>query len=107
MKGLNRVSLIGHLGKDPEFKEISKDVQVAKVSMATTETYRDSMGVLKAQTDWHSLVLWGKLAQVAQKYLKKGSKLLVEGKLKCRKYQDKTGQTRYVSEVIVENILML
>lgn len=107
MKGLNRVSLIGHLGKDPDHKVINGELQVAKVTMATTETYRDKDGTLKAQTDWHSLVMWGKLAQVAQKHLKKGTHLFVEGKLKCRKYQDKAGQTKYVSEIIVENILML
>ncbi|MBL0316675.1 MAG: single-stranded DNA-binding protein [Flavobacteriales bacterium] len=107
MKGLNRVSLIGHLGKDPEYKEISGELQVAKMTLATTETYRDKEGILKAQTDWHSLVMWGKLAQVAQKHLKKGSHLFIEGKLKFRKYEDKSGQIKYVSEVIVENILML
>lgn len=107
MKGLNRISLIGHLGKDPEYKDISPDLQVAKVSMATTETYRDKDGNLKAQTDWHSLVMWGKFAKMAQKHLKKGTHLLAEGKLKCRKFEDKNGQTRYVSEVIVEKILLL
>ncbi len=107
MKGLNRVSLIGHLGQDPEIVKISESNCVAKVSIATTESYRNKLGELTTQTDWHSLVIWGKLAEVAGKHLKKGSKLFVEGKLKSRKYKDKQGVTKHVTEIIVDNIVML
>lgn len=107
MKGLNRVSLMGHLGKDPEIVQVNAGTAVAKVSMATTESYRDKSGQLKVQTDWHSLVLWGKLAELAGTHLRKGSKLFVEGKLKNRKYCDKTGIVRYVTEVIADNIVLL
>jgi single-strand DNA-binding protein len=107
MKGLNRVSLIGHLGKDPELVQVNADTRVAKMSIATTESYRDKAGQLKTQTDWHALVLWGKLAEVAAAHLRKGTKLFAEGKLKSRKYTDKEGVVRYVTEVIVDNIVML
>jgi single-strand DNA-binding protein len=107
MKGFNRITLIGHLGKNPEYKKINDTTDVAKVSMATTDTYRDKSGSFKTQTDWHSLVIWGKLACVAKDHLQKGSYLMVEGKLKCRKYEDTKGITRYVSEIIVDTILML
>jgi single-strand DNA-binding protein len=107
MKGLNRVSLIGHLGKDPEVVQVSADTRVAKVSIATSESYRDKAGQLKTQTDWHALVMWGKLAEVAGAHLRKGTKLFVEGKLKSRKYTDKQGLTKYVTEVIVDSIIII
>lgn len=107
MQGLNRVTLIGHLGKDPELRQISSEVEVAKVSFATSENYRDKEGKIKTQTDWHSLVIWGKLAAFAGQHLKKGSHLFVSGKIKCRKFVDQKGATRYVSEIIVDQIIKL
>jgi single-strand DNA-binding protein len=107
MKGLNRVSLIGHLGKDPEIVQVNEHTRVAKVSMATSESYRNKEGELKTQTDWHSLVIWGKLAELTGAHLHQGSKLFVEGKLKSRKYVDKQGLTRYVTEVIVDSIIII
>jgi single-strand DNA-binding protein len=107
MKGLNKVSLIGHLGKDPDVRAVGEGMRVSHVSLATTEMYRDKAGALKTQTDWHALVLWGKLSEVAEKHLHKGSLVYVEGKLKTRHYDDNAGGRRYVSEVIVEQLLML
>ena len=107
MKGLNKVSLIGHLGKDPDVRSVGESNKVSHVSLATTEMYRDKSGATKTQTDWHALVLWGKLSDIAEKHLHKGSLVYVEGKLKTRHYDDKSGSRRYVSEVIVEQIIML
>lgn len=107
MQGLNKVSLIGHLGKKPEVREIREELKVSHVGIATSEVYRDKDGQVKTRTEWHHLVLWGKLADVADKYLNKGSLVYVEGKLKTRQYDDKTGRRIYVSEVVVEQILML
>ena len=107
MKGLNKVTLIGHLGKTPEVKVIREKLKVSQISIATTEMYRDKDGQVKTQTDWHNLVLWDKLADMAEKYLRKGSLVYIEGKLKARQYEDKEGQRKYVSEVIVDQIIML
>lgn len=107
MKGLNKVSLIGHLGKDPDARTVGEGLRVSHMSLATTEMYRDKSGGLKTQTDWHALVLWGKLSDIAEKHLHKGSLVYVEGKLETRHYEDKSGVRRYVSEVIVEQLLML
>lgn len=107
MKGLNKVSLIGHLGKEPNARTLNEGAQVSHVSLATTEMYRDKAGEMKTHTDWHALVLWGRLSEVAVKHLRKGSLVYVEGKLKSRQYDDKAGVRRYVSEVVVDEIIML
>jgi single-strand DNA-binding protein len=107
MRGLNKVSLIGHLGKDPDLVRVNESTTVAKVSMATSESYRDKDGRLKTQTDWHSLIIWGKLAELAGAHMRKGTKLYAEGKLKSRKYTDKAGIVRYVTEVIVDSIILI
>jgi single-strand DNA-binding protein len=107
MKGLNKVSLIGHLGKNPDVRMVGEGMRVSHLSLATTEMFRDKSGALKTQTDWHALVLWGKLSEVAEKHLHKGSLVYVEGKLKTRHYNDTSGSRRHVSEVIVEQLLML
>jgi single-strand DNA-binding protein len=107
MKGLNKVQLIGNLGKDPEVQTLEGNIKVAKFSLATTESYRDSNGQLQSNTDWHNIVLWRGLADLAQSYLRKGSLVYVEGKLKTRSYDDKDGQKKYVTEIIAENILLL
>lgn len=107
MRGLNRVELIGNLGKDPEVQTLEGGQTVVKFSLATSETYKDRQGNNHTETEWHSIVLWNSLAQLAAKYLKKGSMVYLEGKLKYRNYEDKAGITRYVTEVVGDNLLML
>jgi single-strand DNA-binding protein len=107
MKGLNKVTLIGHLGSKPEVKVIREELKVLHIAIATTEIHRNRDGQMKTHTDWHNLVLWDKLAGVAEKYLTKGSLVYIEGKLKTRHYEDRNGHRKYVSEVIVDEIIML
>ncbi|MGI4872948.1 MAG: single-stranded DNA-binding protein [Janthinobacterium lividum] len=108
LRGLNKVILIGNLGKDPEVNVLDGNVPVAKFSLATTETWRDKSGQPQSSTDWHTVVLWRSLAELAQAYLRRGSLVYVEGKLKTRHYDDPaTGQRRYVTEIIGEQVLML
>ena len=107
MRGLNKVTLIGNLGKDPEVQTLENEVKVAKFSVATTENFKDDKGQSRSNTDWHSVVLWRSMAELAEKYLHKGSLVYVEGKLKTRSYDDKDGQKRYVTEVVAEQLIML
>ncbi|GAA3962738.1 single-stranded DNA-binding protein [Hymenobacter antarcticus] len=107
MRGLNKVTLIGNLGKDPEINVLDGNVPVAKFSLATTETWRDKAGQLQSSTDWHSVVLWRGLAELAQAYLRRGSLIYLEGKLKTRHYDDAAGVRHYVTEIIGEQVLML
>lgn len=106
MKSLrNRVQLIGRLGKDPEVKEFN-DNKKASFSIATSETYKNQKGEKVEDTQWHNVVIWGKLAGVAEKYLKKGNEVAVEGKLIHRVYESK-GEKRFVTEINVNDMLML
>lgn len=107
MRGLNKVTLIGNLGRDPEVHTISGNLPVARFAIATNESYRDDKGKLHTKTDWHSIVAWRGLAELAQKYLRKGTHLYVEGKLKNRSYEDKDGIKRYVTEIVAESFLLL
>lgn len=107
MKGLNKVMLIGNLGKIPEIKMLANNVKVAHFSLATTESYKDENGETHSNTEWHNIVLWRNLADLAEKYLTKGSTIYLEGKLKTRSYQDKNGITKYVTEIIGDKIIML
>ena len=108
MKNLrNKVQLIGNLGKDPEVKQLESGKTLAKFSLATSENYKNADGEKVTDTQWHNLVAWGKTAQIAEKYLKKGNKIAIEGKLINRSYEDKEGVKRYVTEVLVSEILML
>jgi len=107
MRGLNKVTLIGNLGKDPEVKVLEGNVAVAKCSLATTESFRDKSGQMQSHTDWHTIVLWRGLAELAQAYLRKGSLVYVEGKLKHRQYDDAQGERHFVTEIIAEQILLL
>ena len=107
MQGLNKVTLIGNLGKDPEIVQLEDQIKVAKFSLATSESYRDEKGEKHTTTEWHAIVLWRGLAELAEKYLHKGSSIYLEGKLKTRNYEDKNGEKRYVTEVIGENLIML
>ncbi|MDN5215647.1 single-stranded DNA-binding protein [Fulvivirgaceae bacterium BMA12] len=108
MAGVNKVILVGRLGKDPEVRHLESGTAVANFTMATTESYRDrNTGERKDITDWHNIVLWRGLADVAEKYLKKGNLIYVEGKLKTRSWEDKDGNTRYTTEVVGDNMTML
>lgn len=107
MRGLNKVTLIGNLGKEPEFQTLEGNISLAKFSLATTESYKDDKGVLHTETEWHNIILWRGLADLAAKYLKKGSHIYLEGKLKTRSYEDKTGIKKYVTEIIGESFIML
>ena len=107
MKGLNKVLLLGNLGKDPEVQTLEGNIKVAKFSLATTESYKDDKGQTHAQTEWHSIVLWRGLAELAEKYLKKGSTIHLEGKNRTRSYDDKQGVKRYVTEVVGEQLILL
>lgn len=107
MKGLNKVLLLGNLGKDPEVQTLEGNIKVAKFTLATTEGYKDENGQVHSQTEWHNIVLWRGLAELAEEYLKKGSMVHVEGKNRTRSYEDKQGVKRYVTEVVGEEIIML
>lgn len=107
MRGLNKVTLIGNLSKDPEISVLDGNVPIAKFSLATTETWRDKSGQPQRSTDWHSIVLWRGLAELAQAYLHKGSLVYVEGKLKTCHYDDAAGVRHYITEVVGEQLLML
>jgi len=107
MKGLNKVTLIGNLGNNPEIQTLENNVKVAKYSLATSEIFKDEWGKTHTTTDWHNVVMWRGLADLAEKFLRKGSFIYVEGKLKTRSYENKVGLKVYVSEVVVENLLML
>ena len=107
MAGVNKVILVGNLGKDPEVKYLDSGVAVANFSLATTENYKNKEGEKVSQTEWHNIVLWRGLAEVAEKYLKKGASVYVEGKIKTRKWEDKEGITRYSTEILGDNMTML
>ncbi len=105
-KSLNRVTLIGNLGKDPELRTTPTGQTVCNFSIATTESYKDKNDQWQEVTDWHNIVMWNRLAEVAGQYLKKGNKVYLEGKLKTRSYE-KDGVTRYMTEVMVNNMVLL
>ena len=107
MRGLNRVTLIGNLGNDPEYKTLQDGTPVAKFKIATTESYRLKTGETQSHTDWHTIIAWRGLATLAQKYLHKGSLLYVEGKLRNRQYEDKDGQKKYVTEIVAEQVILM
>lgn len=103
----NRVQLIGNLGSAPEVKNTSTGKKLARFSIATNEIYRNTKGEKVKETTWHNLVAWGKTAEIVEKYLNKGSEVAVEGKLISRSYTDKEGIKKYVSEIEVNELLML
>jgi single-strand DNA-binding protein len=105
--GVNKVILIGNLGKDPEVRHLEGGATVANFPIATTETYKDNAGNRKEQTEWHNIVLWRSLAEVAEKYLKKGTQIYLEGKLRTRSWDDKEGNRRYTTEVVGETFTIL
>jgi single-strand DNA-binding protein len=99
--------LIGNLGKDPDVQFLEGNIGVAKFSLATTETYKDRSGRLVSQTEWHTVVLWRGLAELAQKYLHKGSLVYIEGRLRTRSWEDKEGNKKFATEVVGDNLIML
>ena len=108
MAGVNKVILVGNLGKDPEIRTLESGVKVARFSVATTESYNDrNTGQRVDQTEWHNIVLWRGLAEIAEKYLRKGNQVYIEGKLQTRSYQDKDGITKYSTEIVGQNMNML
>ena len=107
MRGVNRVMLIGNLGKDPDVQYLEGNIAVAKFPLATTETYKDRTGKLISQTEWHTVVLWRGLADLAQKYLHKGSLIYVEGRLRTRSWEDKDGNKKFATEIVGDNLIML
>lgn len=107
MAGVNKVILVGNLGADPEVKYLEGDKVVAKLRLATTESYKDRTGNRVEQTEWHDLELWDGQAKIAEQYLKKGSQLYVEGKIKTDTWQDEQGQNRYRTKIRVLSFTML
>jgi len=103
----NKVQLIGNLGNNPEIRTLESGKKMARFSMATSETYRSAKGEKITETQWHNVVAWGKVADIAEQFLVKGSEIAVEGKLINRNYTDKEGNKRYVTEVQVNEVLML
>ncbi len=107
MRGVNRVMLIGNLGKDPDVQFLEGNIAVGKFPLATTETFKDRAGKLISQTEWHTVVLWRGLAELAQKYLHKGSLVYIEGRLRTRNWDDKEGNRKFATEVVGDNLIML
>jgi single-strand DNA-binding protein len=107
-KSVNKVILLGNLGKDPEVKYTPSGTPVAKLTLATNERFKDKDGQWQDRTEWHNVVLWQRLAEIAGEYLKKGSKVYIEGKLQTRSWDDKqTNQKRYMTEVVANEIVLL
>ncbi len=106
MSGVNKVILVGHLGKDPEIRYLEGNVSVASFPLATSETFNKD-GRRVEQTEWHNIVLWRGLADVAVKYLSKGKLVYIEGKLRTRSYEDKEGVRRYTTEIVAESFNLL
>src|ERR1035437_7193222 len=103
----NKVQLIGNLGFNPEIKIVERGKKLARFSLATNETYRNAAGEKVKETQWHTIVAWGKVADIAEKLLKKGSEVALEGKLMNRSYIDKDGNKKYICEVVVSEVLLL
>ncbi len=107
-RGINKVILVGNLGQDPETRSMPSGKSVTNVRIATSDSWRDKQsGEQKEQTEWHSVVFFDRLAEIAQEYLRKGSQIYVEGKLRTRKWQDKSGNDRYSTEIIANEMQML
>ena len=104
---VNKVILIGNVGRDPEVRYLDNNTPVASFSLATTEVYKNKNGEKVKNTEWHNIVLWRGLAQVAEKYVKKGNMLYIEGKIRTRSWDDKDGNKRYTTEIVGDNMQML
>jgi single-strand DNA-binding protein len=105
--GINKVILIGNLGKDPDIMRLESGVKKASFSLATTEVYKNKEGAKTEHTEWHNIVLWRGLAEVAENYLKKGNSVYIEGRIRKREYEDKEGQKRYITDILGDVMTML
>jgi single-strand DNA-binding protein len=103
----NKVQLIGHTGNEPEIKEFGEGKKMASLTLATNETYKNDKGEKVEETQWHRIIAWGKNAELIEKYVPKGKEIAVEGKLTYRSYDDKNGEKKYITEVIVSDLLLL
>ena len=103
----NKVILIGHLGADPEVMVFDSGKKKVKLSLATSDNYKNSNGEKVEQTQWHNIIMWGKTADIAEKYLKKGSEVAVDGKLQYRSYEDNNGEKKYITEISASELLLL
>jgi single-strand DNA-binding protein len=107
-RGVNKVILVGNLGADPETRSMPSGMTVTNIRIATSESWKDkASGAQQERTEWHSIALFGRLGEIAAEYLRKGSQVFVEGKLRTRKWQDKSGNDRYTTEIIADNMQML
>ena len=107
MASINKVMLIGNLGKDPEIRYMPSGDAIANLTLATTENWKDKAGEKQEKTEWHRVSMFGRMAEIAGKYLKKGSSIYIEGKLQTRKWQDKEGNDRYTTEIVANEMKML
>jgi single-strand DNA-binding protein len=104
---LNKVMLIGNVGKDPEIRHLENDVAVVTLPIATTERFKDRSGTVKEQTEWHNVVFWRNLAEIVEKHVRKGSQVFIEGRLRTRNWEDQSGQKRYVTEIVADTMRLL
>ena len=108
MAGINKVILVGNLGRDPEMRYTQNGIAVCSFSLATSESYKDrTSGERVTQTEWHNIIMWRGLAETAEKYLRKGSSVYIDGKIRTRKWEDQQGQTRYTTEIVADTMQML
>lgn len=107
MAGINKVILVGNLGKDPEVRTLENGAKVANFTLATSESYKNREGQRVTTTEWHNIVLWRGLADIAERFLKKGNQVYIEGKIKSRVWDDKDGNKRYTTEILGDNLTML
>ncbi len=104
---INKVILLGNVGKDPEIRHLDNNVAVATFSLATSESYKNKNGEKVTNTEWHNIVLWRGLAEIAEKYIRKGSQIYIEGKIRSRSWDDKDGNKRYTTEILGDNLQLL
>ena len=104
---VNKVILLGNLGKDPEVRTLEGGAKVAKFSLATSESYKDKAGNRVDQTEWHNVVVWRGLADIAERYLRKGSSVFIEGKIRSRSWDDKDGNKKYITEIVADNLTLV
>ena len=104
---LNKVMLIGNVGKDPELRHLENGIMFVTITVATSERFKDRNGDLKEQTEWHNVVCWRNLAEIVEKYVHKGTQVYIEGKLRNRSWEDQNGQKRYITEVVADTLRLL
>lgn len=107
MSGVNKAILVGHLGADPELRHTQSGTAVATFRVATTERFNDRSGERQERTEWHRVVAWAKLAEICNSYLKKGKQVYIEGRIQTRQWEDQSGATRYTTEIVANNMVML